>query len=71
MPNFTWDALGGAKTLSDVMGATQLFPSKKEVRRLIEQGAVKVNREKVSDHNEELNGEIVVQVGKRVFFKVN
>lgn len=74
MPEFNWKDLGPNNVMSavDLMAATKLFPSKKEVRRLIEQGGVKFNGEKVDDvHCEISNGsDVVVQAGKRVFFKV-
>lgn len=74
MPEFTWKDLSSNKsmTLVDLMGATKLFPSKKEIRRLIEQGAVKSNGEKVDDPHCEVTNteELVVQAGKRVFFRV-
>ena len=54
------------------MAATELFPSKKEIRRLIEQRGVKLNGEKVEDpHCEVFKAQdIVVQAGKRIFFRV-
>lgn len=73
MPEFNWkDLSANGSTFVEVMAATGLFPSKKEIRRLIEQGAVKANGEKVEDpHYEVSNAEaIVVQAGKRVFFRV-
>lgn len=76
MPEFAWNALTGGEAtcgLINLMAATELFPSKKEIRRLIEQGAVKVNDEPVADPTLALDkpaGETVVQAGKRKFFKV-
>ena len=55
------------------MGASELFKSKGDVRRLIQQGGVKVDGEKQSDLNAEFGrptGEQIFQAGKRVFFKV-
>jgi tyrosyl-tRNA synthetase len=53
---------------------TNLASSKGEARRLIEQGGVKINGEKVSDVQAEfeLNGEkgFIIQVGKRKFLKI-
>ena len=74
MPEFAWSAVaeGDEAPLINIMAATSLFPSKKEIRRLIEQGAVKVNSERVSDPFLQLKrgGESVVQAGKRIFFRV-
>lgn len=77
IPEFAWDALVPAGTpdaaLVDLLAATKLFPSKKEIRRLIEQGAVKANDEKVSDPAARLARDsaagTVVQAGKRTFVK--
>jgi len=50
----------------------KLAPSKSEARRLIEQGGVKINQEKVIDvnHTLDLHNEKLLQVGKRKFLKV-
>ncbi len=77
MPEFAWDevAEGTARArLVDLMAATGLFPSKKEARRLIEQGAVKVQQEPVDDPFTELDrggAPRVIQAGKRKFFRLN
>ncbi len=62
----------GNYNLADLLVQTNLAPSKKEARRLIEQGGVKLNGEKVSNTNAEieLTAEILLQVGKRKFLKV-
>ena len=76
MPEFTWDALSAGANdagIVDLLAATGLFPSKKEVRRLIEGGAVKIGDEKVSDPALKISrptSEIVIQAGKRTFVKV-
>jgi len=75
MPEFEWDKLSqsDSDTLVNIMGSSGLFPSKKEARRLIEQGAVKVNSEKVSDvffKLEKSQAPVVVQAGKRIFFRI-
>ena len=77
MPEFAWAEMSeGAETvrLTDVMNKSGLFPSKKECRRMIEQGAVKVNGEKESNPNADLTAPtepVVIQAGKRKFFRVN
>ncbi|MBV9190387.1 MAG: tyrosine--tRNA ligase, partial [Betaproteobacteria bacterium] len=65
------------KTVSEtailkVLKQAELVPSTNEATRLIEQGGVKLNGEKVSDKNLALRrGEtVVIQVGKRKFARV-
>lgn len=76
MPEFKWAELCAedGDTLVNIMAATKLFPSKKEARRMIEQGAVKVDSQKVSDVFARLErrggGGVVVQSGKRLFFRI-
>jgi tyrosyl-tRNA synthetase len=56
-----------------LLAGTGLFPSKKEIRRLVEQGAVRVNDEKVTDPALRLQRQSVpftVQAGKRTFLKL-
>ena len=62
-------------SILDVMLTAGLVPSKKEARRLIEQGGVAVNNEKVTDANMILsneffaNGYAIIKKGKKVFHK--
>jgi tyrosyl-tRNA synthetase len=73
---YSWDKLlpeAAEAKLVDLLGATGLFESKKELRRLFEQGAVKVNEETVTDTALLLRrplGPTVVQAGKRTFVKL-
>ena len=62
----------GSYKLLALLTDTGLAASKGEAKRLIEQGGVKVNGEKASDTNAEIavDGEIVLQVGKRKFLKI-
>ena len=62
----------GAYELADLLSQTGLATSKAEARRLIEQGGVKLDSEKVSNSKAmvELDGEILIQVGKRRFLKL-
>ena len=62
----------GSYNLAELLANTGLAASKKEAKRLIEQGGVKLNGEKVSNTGAEieLNDEILLQVGKRKFLKV-
>ncbi len=76
MPTFTWnDLLGDAESapLFEVMAQSDLFESKGAIRRLVQQGGVKMDGEKQTDPNLAItppNGESIFQAGKRVFFKV-
>ncbi len=76
MPTFTWNDLVGdadRAPLFEIMAQSELFESKGAIRRLVQQGGVKVDGKKQSDANRELTppkGEQVFQAGKRVFFKI-
>ena len=65
----------GSHKLLDLLVAIQAFPSKGEARRMVQNGGVKLQGEKASDPNADLviqgNDQLVIQVGKRAFFKVN
>jgi tyrosyl-tRNA synthetase len=56
----------------DALAASGLAGSKSEARRHIKGGAVRINQEKISDHNIELKRgeEYILQIGKRKFAKV-
>ena len=75
MPEFAWEALSAnaEETVVNLMAASKLFPSKKEARRLVEQGAVKIDNQKVSDPAlavKKPESSIVIQAGKRIFFRI-
>jgi len=75
MPEFAWGTLSpnAEDSLVNIMAATNLFPSKKEVRRLVEQGAVKMDSEKITDAFARMarpEKPVVLQAGKRVFMRV-
>lgn len=76
MPTFTWNSLLGDEAsgpLFEIMAKSGLFESKGAIRRLIQQGGVKVDGEKQEDPNRELfppDGEQIFQAGKRIFFKL-
>ena len=55
----------------DLLVETGLCPSKSEARRMVEQGGVKVNADKISDVNAiiEIN-DTVLQKGKKNIIKV-
>jgi len=57
----------------DFLVAVKLFDSKSEARRMVEQGGVQIDGEKVTDKEYIVNPceSIMVQRGKKVFLKVN
>jgi len=72
MPQVSYSLADGAVLLARIMTEAGLTKSNGEGRRSIDQGGVKLNGEKVSDTNLELNapGEYIVQIGKRRFARV-
>ena len=76
MPTFTWsDLIGDAPDapLFEVMAQSELFESKGAIRRLVQQGGVKIDGEKQDDPSRPITppvGEQIFQAGKRVFFKL-
>ena len=59
--------------LLEVMAQSELFESKGAIRRLVQQGGVKIDAEKQSDPNKAISrpdNELTFQAGKRIFFKV-
>ena len=75
MPSFPWNTITQENTVSivDLMQATELFPSKKEIRRLIEQGAVYVEDDRCQDPKMQIdkpNSPLTLRAGKRTFFEV-
>lgn len=75
MPSFAWSELASEDTQSllNLLGNSKLVQSKKEARRLIQQGSVKVNDIRVDDPfaaYEKPDQPMVVQAGKRIFFEV-
>jgi len=65
----------GTYKLLDILVQIGAFPSKGEARRMVQNGGVKLQNDKATDPNADLviqgNDQLVVQVGKRNFFKVN
>ncbi|MBI5727871.1 MAG: tyrosine--tRNA ligase [Ignavibacteriales bacterium] len=59
-------------SILELLSIAQLAPTKTEARRLIQQGGVSVNGEKISDANAlvPLLPELIVKVGKRKFLKI-
>ncbi len=64
------------KTILDIMLIAGLIPSKGEGRRLVQQGGVSIDGEKVSDFNLAItkdifrDGEIIIKKGKKVFHRI-
>lgn len=73
MPEFSIEKVFAKSDVSlvEFLVATKAFPSKKEIRRLIEQGAVRIDGQKISDIEYLVSSgtEHVIQVGKRQFFR--
>ena len=65
----------GKINIIDLLSATGLVPSKAEARRLIQQGGVAVNDEKITDFKADITkdnfakGYVVIKKGKKVFHK--
>jgi tyrosyl-tRNA synthetase len=75
MPEFVWDQLAqdNTQTLVNLLAASELFASKKEARRLIEQGSVKIDDIRSDQPMQPIakpESPITIQAGKRVFFRV-
>ena len=67
----TVEVLKSEFDLIDELVKNKLVSSKSEVRRLITQGGVKVNNEKLDDiKNININETMIVQVGKKKFIKI-
>lgn len=75
MPTTETDTLDG-KGVLDILVETKLAASKGEARRLVQQGGVSVNDEKVTDPSLMLDksfakdGEMIIRKGKKVFHRV-
>lgn len=56
----------------NLIAELKLVPSKGEARRMVQQGAVKINEEKVDDIQQliRIEKEMIIQVGKRKFMKL-
>jgi tyrosyl-tRNA synthetase len=72
MPEVTVPTQGGKALLAYVLKQAQLTASTSEALRMIEQGGVRLNGEKVGDRNLALaaGDTVVLQVGKRKFARV-
>jgi tyrosyl-tRNA synthetase len=72
MPEVTFPAGGEKQLLCKLLTSASVTDSNSEARRAIKQGGVKLNGEKVTDENQEIDcvGELILQVGKRRFVRV-
>jgi tyrosyl-tRNA synthetase len=74
MPEFSMKAMGiESLTLLDALDRTQFFTSKNEIRRLIEQGSVKINKKNENDCKFILHVNqcpYTIQSGKKIFFRI-
>ncbi len=68
----TYNTSGAGVTILQLLSDTQLAASKSEARRLVEQGGVSIDGEKVSDSKATITitKPIIVKVGKRRFLKI-
>lgn len=66
-------AMSESMNILDFLVAVKLFDSKSEARRMVEQGGIQIDGEKITDKNYvvEPRESIMVQRGKKVFLKVN
>jgi len=76
LPTFSWSDLSPEASeapLFELLSRTQLFESKGAIRRLVKQGAVKVNDAKIADPNHcltDASPNYTIQAGKRTFVKI-
>ena len=71
MPSTEMSAIG--MSIMDVLVAAKLCPSKSEARRLIQQGGVSVDGEKVDidfTFSDSSKSEFVIKKGKKVYHKI-
>ena len=67
---------GDGMALMDIMLSAKIIPSKGEGRRLVEQGGVSVDGNKITDVNHIVklsdfnDGQIIIKKGKKVFHKI-
>lgn len=72
IPEMSFNMESTKVLLANVLVKTKLVQSKKEARRMIQQGAVSVDDEKIKDPFAEIDfsEEMIIKVGKRKFMKV-
>ncbi|MGM9550984.1 MAG: tyrosine--tRNA ligase [Clostridia bacterium] len=76
MPTFTVEKADGSETVMDVLVRAGFIPSKGEGRRLVQQGGLSINGEKMTDFALTLTSDlfndekVVVKKGKKAFLKI-
>jgi tyrosyl-tRNA synthetase len=72
IPEKDWQG-GDQAGIIALLSELKMVPSKSEARRLIQQGAVRIDEEKVVDINEliQIQTGMIVQIGKRKIVKIN
>tara|TARA_B100000029_G_scaffold10085_1_gene10994 strand:- start:6638 stop:7852 length:1215 start_codon:yes stop_codon:yes gene_type:complete len=67
-----WSAGSNKATILSIMCDSKLIESRREARRLINQGAVSINNNKIKDITEmiDLTSSVVLKVGKRKFLRI-
>ena len=72
IPSMEWSKDNSEINIVDLLIDTNLAPSKSEARRLIQQGGVSIDSEKISDlsFNVKIEKDLVIKVGKRRFLKL-
>ncbi|HSQ33503.1 MAG TPA: S4 domain-containing protein, partial [Peptostreptococcaceae bacterium] len=64
------DSEDGIFFIPKLVTTLKLSPSTSEARRLIKQGGIKINGEKISEEKLSINDGDIIQVGKRKFAKL-
>jgi tyrosyl-tRNA synthetase len=72
IPVFKASEIGAETELFEIMFNLKLAETKSDAKRLVKQGGVKVNGEKITDpmHKPDLSKELIIQAGKRRFAKI-
>ena len=73
IPEVTLSVANGSISIISLLTETKMVASKNEARRMIDQGGVSVNGERINDQNAiiSLENSLIVKVGKRKFVKVS
>jgi len=72
IPEKTLSNTQGDRWIVDLLVDVGLFNTKNEARRMIKNGGVKINQEKITDSDEHITieNDMIIQVGKRKFVKI-